>query len=293
MANHPSKNVKSVKRWSPNPAPADQAQLPDYLFRELNRLSDTVFNIDTMSLAETFKVPEKPRNGDIRYFGDTWPTGSGMYWYDGTSWQTFGSGGGGGPVALNDLTDVDTTGKSTGDFIYWDGATWSITSVAPGGFSGSYNDLTNKPFIPSDVGDLTDTGNLLDHFSGDYNDLTNQPTIPAAANNGTITINQGGVLKGTFTVDQATNTTVELDAGGAAASKTWIDYATGFSSVPSVIDTVDNTNWSEDGDVYEYTYSNGTLYRVIGATIDGFYNSFNALANPALTGLVAQKAITI
>jgi hypothetical protein len=47
-------------------------------------------------------------------------------------------------------------------------------------FSGDYNDLTGAPTIPTDVSDLTDTTNLLDHvtpFSGDYNDLTNKPTI--------------------------------------------------------------------------------------------------------------------
>lgn len=41
--------------------------------------------------------------------------------------------------------------------------------------SGDYDDLTNKPAIPSDIGDLTDTNNLL--FSGDYDDLTNTPTV--------------------------------------------------------------------------------------------------------------------
>ncbi len=45
---------------------------------------------------------------------------------------------------------------------------------------GDWNTLQNKPAIPTDVSDLTDTTNLLDHvtpFSGDYNDLTNKPTI--------------------------------------------------------------------------------------------------------------------
>jgi hypothetical protein len=52
-------------------------------------------------------------------------------------------------------------------------------SVLGGGssFSGSYNDLTNKPTIPADVSNLTDTTSLL--FSGSYNDLTNKPTILA------------------------------------------------------------------------------------------------------------------
>lgn len=46
--------------------------------------------------------------------------------------------------------------------------------------------------------------------SGSYNDLINQPTIPTVGN-GTITINQGGTQKGTFTVNQSGNTTIDLD----------------------------------------------------------------------------------
>lgn len=50
-------------------------------------------------------------------------------------------------------------------------------------------------------------------FSGDYNDLTNKPTIPTVGN-GTITITQGGVTKGTFTTNQSGNSTITLDGGG-------------------------------------------------------------------------------
>lgn len=42
-------------------------------------------------------------------------------------------------------------------------------------FSGDYNDLTNRPSIPSDVSQLSDSSGLL--FSGDYNDLTNAPDL--------------------------------------------------------------------------------------------------------------------
>lgn len=46
--------------------------------------------------------------------------------------------------------------------------------------------------------------------SGSYNDLSNTPTI----GNGTITFTQGGITKGTITVNQSTNQTIALDAGG-------------------------------------------------------------------------------
>lgn len=45
--------------------------------------------------------------------------------------------------------------------------------------------------------------------SGSYNDLTNKPTIPTVGN-GTVTIKQAGASKGTFTMNQSGNTTIEL-----------------------------------------------------------------------------------
>lgn len=53
--------------------------------------------------------------------------------------------------------------------------------------------------------------------TGDYDDLINTPTIPTV-NNPTITIKQGGVTKGSFTLNQATGATIALDAGGGSGS---------------------------------------------------------------------------
>jgi len=98
MANAPSKNVKSVNRWTPNPAPINNDQLSDYLFHELNRLSDIIFNLDVFRLEPTNVDPKdqggddkgKPRNGDIRYAdGTNWNpggTGEGIYAYVNGAW---------------------------------------------------------------------------------------------------------------------------------------------------------------------------------------------------------------
>ena len=56
----------------------------------------------------------------------------------------------------------------------------------------------------ANIDDLADVA-----FSGSYNDLSNKPTI----GNATITINQGGTQKGTFTVNQSGDTIINLDAG--------------------------------------------------------------------------------
>jgi len=65
--------------------------------------------------------------------------------------------GSGGVTSYNELTDLPTL------------------------FSGSYADLSNKPTIPTDVSDLTDTGSLLGGGGGggtsNYNDLTNLPDL--------------------------------------------------------------------------------------------------------------------
>ena len=94
MANAPSKNVKSVNRWSPNPAPVAPELLPDYLFNELNKVGDIIFNLDTFRLEPTHTEPTKPRAGDLRYAAGYGTAGSwgqslgadGIYWYNGTAW---------------------------------------------------------------------------------------------------------------------------------------------------------------------------------------------------------------
>lgn len=49
--------------------------------------------------------------------------------------------------------------------------------------------------------------------TGDYDDLSNKPTIPTV-NDPTITITQGGTTKGSFSLNQSSGATIELDAGG-------------------------------------------------------------------------------
>lgn len=132
------------------------------------------------------------------------------------------------------------------------GASAGATAVQPGDLAavattGDYTDLLNKPTIPaaqvnSDwnavsgvaeilnkptlaavatsglYSDLTGTPSLAAvATSGSYNDLLNKPTIPTV-NNATITITQGGVTKGSFTLNQASGDTIELDAGGGGGS---------------------------------------------------------------------------
>jgi len=94
MAVSSNKRIKSVVRFNPNPAPVSTEQLPDYLFNELNRLGEIIFNQNLFRLEPTHVAPgtttigvfkDKPRAGDIRYAdGSDWNpggTGEGIYAY--------------------------------------------------------------------------------------------------------------------------------------------------------------------------------------------------------------------
>ena len=78
--------------------------------------------------------------------------------------------------------------------------------------SASVDYIKNKPTIPA--AQVQSDWNQSDVSKPDY--IKNKPTIPVVPTigDGTITINQGGALKGTFSVNQTGNTTIYLDSGG-------------------------------------------------------------------------------
>ena len=88
-------------------------------------------------------------------------------------------------------------------------------------------------------------------FSGSYNDLTNKPTI----GNGTVTIKQNGASKGTFTMNQSGNTTIELTDNNTT-------YGVATSSTPGLVKsgtdiTVDSSgNVSVNDDSHNHVISN-------------------------------------
>lgn len=81
---------------------------------------------------------------------------------------------------------------------------------------------------------ITDAGSLAGKNTVNYNtEVTNKPTIPTVGN-GTITITQGGVTKGTFTTNQSGNSTIALDAGGGGSTYTAGDGINISSDIISV-----------------------------------------------------------
>lgn len=114
---------------------------------------------------------------------------------------------------------------------------WDVLAGSPvGGVKGDAESIYRKGNVnitPANIG-LGNVDNIADvdksvayavdadtvdgkHASDlqNYNNLTNKPTIPTVGN-GTVTIKQAGTQKGTFTMNQSGNTTIEL-----ADNNTW------------------------------------------------------------------------
>lgn len=80
--------------------------------------------------------------------------------------------------------------------------------------------------------------------------------------------------------------TGDLRGTNASLSNEWIYLVTGYASEPTFTQTI------SDGDVYTYTFKNGTLFRLVpsGSAVDSFYSGFS---NGILTDLVASKGVSI
>lgn len=110
-------------------------------------------------------------------------------------------------------------------------------------------------FATAAQGSLADTavqpGDLANvATSGDYNDLNNKPTIPTV-NNATITLTQGGVTKGSFTLNQASDGTIALDAGGGTEIPANVYKSTSATfAVNDAGATINVSDIVEDGVLY-------------------------------------------
>jgi hypothetical protein len=102
----------------------------------------------------------------------------------------------------NQYPSASTVWKAIKDFAY------NVTNFTK---ASSRTELNSTDTVPTLFGKiakwLSDLKTVA--FTGSYNDLTNKPTIPTVGG-GTITIKQKGVSKGSFTVNQSSNTTIEL-----------------------------------------------------------------------------------
>lgn len=130
--------------------------------------------------------------------------------------QSIATGSANGTISV-DGTDVPVKGL--------DSAAYTPSTDYATAAQGSKADTAVQP------GDLATVAT-----TGAYGDLSGQPTIPTV-NNPTITLTQGGVTKGSFTLNQSSAETIELDAGGGGGASSLTDIANAgkgikFSSYP-------------------------------------------------------------
>lgn len=231
MANAPVKNIKSVNRWTPNPAPVNNDNLSDYLYHELNRLSDIIFNLDVMRLEQSNTAPDKPRDGDIRYAdGTNWNPGQGenLYYFDGTNWIAFAGGSGSGSYA----EFYDTSQQTVASINTAYPVTWNGTDVADG-VSLNVSDTSKMEFTYSGVYHI-DMSATIHSTSASSKDVWIWPRIDGVdvansssmvnsldANNHRQTINRSGLFSltsGQYLQWMWSTNDLNLDLHGTAAS---------------------------------------------------------------------------
>lgn len=122
-------------------------------------------------------------------------------------------------------------------------------------FSGDYNDLTNKPTIPADVGDLTDTGNLLSGGSetGDVTFLGDVILNSGRINN---SVSDGGGLQ----VEADTDFEIKVISGEDIAI--WSFEPSGSLQFPDA--TVQTTAWTGVGDLTGSVFADDSTLLVDG-----------------------------
>ena len=124
-------------------------------------------------------------------------------------------------TALNMLSadlvdDTNTTHKfvTTTEKTTWDGKQDAISDLA------TIRSNAQAGKVASDT--IATYGNIVTHNVSEFatsaqGAKADTAVQPSDLGNGTITITQGGITKGTFTTNQSSNTTVELDAGGGSS----------------------------------------------------------------------------
>jgi len=105
-------------------------------------------------------------------------------------------------------TDNDNQGLVlTGSTLTITGSTTSIdlSTIIPAAFSGDYSDLTNKPTLPADISDLTDTTGIIQSANTDAQALTlNGSTLQISGGN---SVDLSGI-SGSGTLSGLTDTTL-------------------------------------------------------------------------------------
>ena len=143
-------------------------------------------------------------------------------------------------------------------------------------FSGSYTDLTNKPTIPADVGDLTDTGGLLSGGGVDLTAFSVGAEASASGDGGIAYDNSTGVFTYTppdlsgYQATLVSGTNIKTINGASVLGSGDIVVAGSYGN--NDVDTHLNTGTASSSDVLGW---NGSDYVWIDPTIASSYNNLN------------------
>lgn len=290
------------------------------------KLSDGTEEITISDVKSKITAPANATNGKfLKYNGSTWVAGDGATDWDSISdkpdFATVSTSG-----SYNDLSNKPTIPDAQVQ-TDWN-ATSGVSSIANKpdlktvATSGSYNDLSDKPTIPdaqvqtdwnanSGISSIANKPNLstvatsgkyddlIDKptlFSGSYNDLSDKPTIPTV-NNATLTIKQGGDVKGTFTANSNNDVVVELSSGGSGGASSWTDL-TGkpFNTVGSDFNTTSNELKLAKAiptvtDTYSSTSTDAMSGKAVASAISNKANSSTSLSGYGITDAYTKTEI--
>lgn len=168
-----------------------------------NGTPPAVMNVGTDTNAKfDFYIPKGDKGDQGEPGVVQYKAGRGIRIIDDTIYAT-GIGPGGGGAWGEIIGDIEDQTDLQQEFANYT-PTVDLATVA---LSGSYNDLSDTPVIPTPEPQIQSDWTQTDTSAVDY--IKNKPTIPTV-NNATLTIQQNGVNKATFTANSATNATANI-----------------------------------------------------------------------------------
>ena len=238
--------------------------------------------IENAAVHNLSEAPTNPVKGQ-QYFNTT---DNILYYYDGTNW-----------VKLSDNIDLSglATKSEAAGSLSVSNATLTLKNVNGGTLStvtvdnvANATNATNATKATKDA-----SGNVITSTyatvaslatvatSGSYNDLTNKPTIPTV-NNGTLTVQKNGTNVATFTANQSTASTANIEVPtklseltddlGSSPVHTHSQYSTVVNTVTNVVagSTADKINVTKNGSTSTITINNvANATKATKATQDG------------------------
>lgn len=168
-AEEPSTNSTSWQKltaFSPFAGSSSETQLPaDILLQGKVAASDVTSGVFSSDRLPSASATAKGAIGPLPNLANQYFSGDGTWKNLPSASTSTGSG----------TIQTATNGGLTGNGSPTTPLAIDFTKVAVSNHSHDYSSLTNKPTIPSDVSQLTDSTNRL--FSGSYTALTNKPTL--------------------------------------------------------------------------------------------------------------------